>query len=348
MQDKNWIKIASIYVGTVIGAGFASGQEIMQFFGAYGYMGVFGIITASILFSGIGAVILVVVYNNKIKGYEELLTPIFGTEVGRLIEIIITLFLFISYCVMLAGSGAIFYEQLNLPFVLGVYIMAVLTLITFFFDIKGISLVNVLIVPLLIVGIISIGTMIILKEGFLFSNFHGAHITKTGNWFTSTLLYVSYNSISAMVIMTTLLPIIPNRGSALKGGVFGGLILGLLAMFVLIPTLILYTDLYRVEIPMLKIAEGLGELGKFSYSLILWGAMFTTAIASGYGCIGRISSLLGLNKKLVAIVFCTITIPLAKIGFSKLVSTMYPILGYVGFIILFFVTGNIMLRYIKR
>jgi len=35
-QDvKNILKVASIYMATVIGAGFASGQEIMQFFSSY-------------------------------------------------------------------------------------------------------------------------------------------------------------------------------------------------------------------------------------------------------------------------------------------------------------------------
>ncbi len=34
-MNKHWIKIASIYVGTVIGAGFASGREIIEFFLEY-------------------------------------------------------------------------------------------------------------------------------------------------------------------------------------------------------------------------------------------------------------------------------------------------------------------------
>lgn len=38
-MNKNWVKIASIYIGTVIGAGFASGREIIEFFGIYGLKG---------------------------------------------------------------------------------------------------------------------------------------------------------------------------------------------------------------------------------------------------------------------------------------------------------------------
>ncbi len=65
--EKDWVKIASIYVGTVIGAGFASGREIIDFFGIYGLKGILGMIIAGILFSLIGSVLLVKIYNNQIN-----------------------------------------------------------------------------------------------------------------------------------------------------------------------------------------------------------------------------------------------------------------------------------------
>ena len=37
-------KVAATYIGTVIGAGFASGQEILQFFSVFGNMGILGLI----------------------------------------------------------------------------------------------------------------------------------------------------------------------------------------------------------------------------------------------------------------------------------------------------------------
>ena len=58
-MEKNWIKIASIYVGTVIGAGFASGREIIEFFGVYGLKGIVGIIISGFLFSVLGSLLLI-------------------------------------------------------------------------------------------------------------------------------------------------------------------------------------------------------------------------------------------------------------------------------------------------
>ncbi|NLY67966.1 MAG: hypothetical protein GX069_10455, partial [Tissierellia bacterium] len=61
-MNKNWIKIASVYIGTVIGAGFASGREILEFFGVYGIKGIFGIIVSGLLFSILGSLFLLKIY----------------------------------------------------------------------------------------------------------------------------------------------------------------------------------------------------------------------------------------------------------------------------------------------
>jgi len=336
-MKKSWKELASIYIGTVVGAGFASGQEIIQFFGVYGYKGAWGVFFATILFSIVGALVLSRVFKDRITSYSEYITPLFGRKVSKIMELIIISYLFIGFCVMLAGSGAVFEEQFNLSFNIGIYVMAILCFLTFIFSVEGISFVNKMVVPFLIIGIFVVGSAVILKEGFIFSNFVGASITRTGNWLTSALLYVSYNSISALVILTSILSIIDSQKQAIKGGIFGGLGLGVMALFTLLPILILYTDVSTIEIPMLKAAGFLGKWSEYMYSAILWLAMFTTAIGNGFGCINRI---IGANKKnqlFGSAIFCTISIPLAKIGFSSLVSTIYPLFGYLGLFMLVYI-----------
>jgi uncharacterized membrane protein YkvI len=148
------MKIASIYVGTVIGAGFASGREIIEFFGVYGIKGIFGITISGILFSLIGGLLLLKIFNNKISGFEELICKIFGKKFGLILDNIMTIFLYTGFSVMVAGSGAIFEEELGLSFNLGIIVMIVLSFIVFLFSLEGLSFINSLLVPLLIIGII--------------------------------------------------------------------------------------------------------------------------------------------------------------------------------------------------
>ena len=55
---KTVISFAGAYVATVIGSGFATGQEIMQFFSFYGFAGIIGGIISMVLFSWMGASVM--------------------------------------------------------------------------------------------------------------------------------------------------------------------------------------------------------------------------------------------------------------------------------------------------
>ena len=50
-EAKNIFKVASIYIATIVGAGFASGREIVQFFTSYYRGGFYGILLTGVLFA---------------------------------------------------------------------------------------------------------------------------------------------------------------------------------------------------------------------------------------------------------------------------------------------------------
>lgn len=334
MESNNVFKIASIYIGTVIGAGFASGQEIMQFFTRYGIHGLYGILLASLLFSLVGSFILLKVYHHKIQAYDQLIRSVLGSSLGKLIEGMLSLLLLSGYCIMLAGSGALFQQQFGLPKVSGILLMSFVTFIIFLFSIRGLAWINTVVVPILFIGIIGIGTKVVFNCGFTLSNEVGSTFNVyTGNWITSALLYVSYNSIGATVVMCSLLPLISNSKTAWRGGLVGGLGLGLLAMFLLLPTLILYTDIYGMEIPMMAIASRLGNPMETGYGILLWLAMLTTAISHGFVLIQTIEKRLPRHHVWNCLFFCMAAIPLANVGFKALVNTLYPVFGYMGIVI---------------
>ena len=67
------LKVVFVIIGTLIGAGFASGQEIYIFFFSYGIKGLIGIIVSSIL---IGITIyktFQITKKNNTKNYKEFL-----------------------------------------------------------------------------------------------------------------------------------------------------------------------------------------------------------------------------------------------------------------------------------
>jgi len=331
---KNAFKIASIYIGTVIGAGFASGQEIAQFFGGYGLKGLYGIIVAGVLFGFIGSFLLIKVYEHRIISYSDWLGPLFGKPFQWIVESILTILLLSWYCVMLAGSGALFEEQMGLTREMGIWLMSSITFTTFLFSMKGLALMNEILVPVLVIGIIFVGGLVIYNNPIIISDEVGITLQmNTGNWLTSALLYVSYNSIGAVMVMSSLYPIINHKGTAIGGGMMGGMGLGLLAFFLLLPILILYTDIQGVEIPMMAIAAKFGGTIRILYGGLLWFAMLTTAAANGFVVIQNIERKFKLNHPLVCLFFCIGAVPLASFGFKNLVRTLYPLFGYIGIIL---------------
>lgn len=334
-MNKNWIKIASVYVGTVIGAGFASGREVIEFFGVYGIKGIIGMIISGILFSSVGSLLLLKIYKYKIKSLNELVGELFGDKFGFVLDTIIGFSLYTGYSVMLSGSGAIFKEELGLSFNLGIITMVVFTFIVFLFRLEGLSLINSILVPILIVGILFTSIYLNVREGFNFTNIEGITFTTKGNFITSSLLYFGSNSLLIIIVFSSFLPLIKDKKTAILGGAIGGVILFLLGISILMSMLIYYNEVVQLEVPMLKIGGSIGFWYRKVYAVILWIAIFTTAIANGFGFMNRLSN--NKNKLFLTAIFCLSAIPLAKLGFANLVGIIYPISGLIGIVMMIFI-----------
>lgn len=328
-MNKNWIKIASIYIGTVIGAGFASGREIMDFFGLYGSKGIWGIYISGILFSLGGSLLLLKIYNNKIKSFKNLAETIFKGKVLVLVDIIINISLYTGFTIMVAGSGAIFKEQLDLSFNLGMIVMLVASFIVFLFDLKGLSLINTILVPLLIIGILFISIYIGSQGGIKVMDISGENITGKGNFISSAILYFGSNCLIIIIVFSTLLPLIKDRKTAVLAGSLGGGILYILGTAILFAMLMYYEEIINLDIPMLRISNHIGTTYGIIYGIILWISMFTTALANGYGFVSKYSK--NKDSILPSTILCLSAVPLAKLGFANLVSVIYPIFGLIGF-----------------
>ena len=125
-------------------------------------------IIVGIILSLVGSLLLIKIYNNKINGFDELICNIFGERFGSLLDNIITFSLYTGFSVMVAGSGALFNQELNLSFNLGVIFMVILSFIVFLFSLEGLSFINTILVPLLIIGIIFTSLYLNIKRVIIF------------------------------------------------------------------------------------------------------------------------------------------------------------------------------------
>lgn len=340
-EYKNIIKVACIYATSIIGAGFASGQEIMQFFSIYRAGGFYGIVLAGILFAVTGSIVLVRVYSERIRNFEEFLFPTFGWRMGWFINIAMTIFMLCIFCIMIAGSGDVLSDRLGIPFKYAALLMGVSCTALIMTNIKGIVTLSTIVTPVLIAGIILTGFTIIFTsntETFQAS----AYLQRiSDNWFFSSLLYVSYNGILAIVIMCSLLPYLKTRRTAVAGGIAGGALLCFTALVIHAAIYLFYPLAFEKELPILAILKSFDSPAGSLYSVILWLAMLTSAVAAGFCFAERVGTAMKINRRIVTVVLCVTAVPLSTFGFSRLISAIYPIFGYLGmFMILVILTQS--------
>ncbi|TYQ15339.1 UNVERIFIED_CONTAM: putative membrane protein YkvI [Acetivibrio alkalicellulosi] len=334
---RNILKVACIYIATIIGAGFASGREIIQFFTIYHSGGFYGIIMTGLLFAFIGYTILNKVYTERIRNYEEYLFPSVGWVLGWIMELVVTLFMISVFCIMISGVSGIVSDKFNIPFHHSIMYVTCICMIFFLLGIRSIVSLSTFITPILIVGILGIGVYIIIGKNTSAFNVIEGFSSATHNWFLSSILYVSYNSIISVVVMCSLLPYLKTRKIASIGGIMGGAILCGIVIVLNYVLYIFYPYVTSHELPVIGILDMYGELAGKLYRIILLLAMFISAITSGYGFIERISSKVKLSRKIIIPVICCLTIPMSTVGFSKLISIVYPIFGYLGMFMVFII-----------
>ena len=100
------ISITLVIIGALIGAGFASGQEIFSFFYIYGKNGIYGILIMSILIGIFIYKSLKIIYQKQVYNYNDFLNLfIKNTKIRNVILWIVNVLLLVSFYIMVAGFG---------------------------------------------------------------------------------------------------------------------------------------------------------------------------------------------------------------------------------------------------
>ena len=336
-DDVTTLKVAATYIGTVVGAGFATGQEVLQFFNRFGARGLVGIFFAVILFIVFGYIIMDLGKRLHSSSHEEIIRYSGGPFLGSVIDIIITFFLFGSFTAMIAGTGAMFTQQFNLPSSVGNILMAFMTASTVMTGITGVINSISIVVPFLLLSVVGVSIL-----SFFYSPPDISLVANIGenflinNWLMAAILYVSYNIIISIAILGPLGSQAKDSKSIKDGAILGGLGLGLGALMIYLALSTNLKEYSTFEVPMISLAGRISTTAQMAYAVVLIAEIYTTAVGALYGFVSRITSIEKNSfKGKSLIVITTISGILAsQFGFSNIVKYLYPAVGYGGIIIL--------------
>ena len=326
------IKAVFVIIGTIIGAGFASGQEIYIFFNAYGENGLVGICISSLI---LGIVIYKALkkanfYN--IESYSNLLEKSkVPQKIICVINSIINLFLLTSFYIMVSGFTAFFKQEFNIPNLFTALVILIICYITFMKNIDGIANVSSVIIPILILIIVMIGY----KSNVLYTlyNIDLENIEIGGNWIIKSIEYAGYNSILLMPILIGIKKYAVNNEkkiSIITSTLFFSL--SIIIYFIIFK----WGDVSSIEIPLMYIANKYGIFFKYTYGIVVVLAIFTTMISAGYGFLQNCCKD-QKTYKILTIIMCAMAIFIANLSFSGLVNLIFPVFGILGVIQLIFI-----------
>ncbi|MDQ0268367.1 YkvI family membrane protein [Cytobacillus purgationiresistens] len=335
---KKVIQIAGAYIGIIIGAGFASGQEVLQFFTAFGWLGFIGTIIASTLFIFLGMNITQIGSRLQTQSHKEVVHHICGKYIGLAVDFIITFFLFGVAVIMFAGAGSTFEQQFGIPQAIGSLIMVLLTVFTCFFNVDRVITIIGSITPFLILLVIIISgyALFTADAGFTVLNTMAQESgnAAASNWMLGSVLYVSFNITCGVAMLAVMGGTTKNEKQAGWGGILGGVGLGILLILINIGMYTRIGDVGGLDIPMLYIANEISPAVGMIMSIVLLAMIYNTAVGMIYGFSARFMKPKGKQFKGFVSAVGLVGYGSSFVGFTTLVGTLYPITGYLGLVLI--------------
>ena len=316
------LAVAGGYAAAIIGAGFASGQEIVSFFVRYSRFGFWGIVVACMIFALFAAVVLGFCIKTNINSYAELIDRVVTTKAVRsAINTVIFVCSAAAMCVMTACAGEIGRSVYGAPPVVGAAALTLLCGVIFLMNSRGIMSLNAALGGVLVVGII-FACLYILR--------YREHQTVfvQGSAAVSGFAYAGYNIIGTGAVLAAMSRFLKNKTDAILAAISAGI-----AIFIMITLIwgvlsIYYGKINIGEIPMLTMTFRQNNALGIFYSLMLSAAVLTTAVSSGYALIDFLGK--RINRKLAAIIILIGSFFISGAGFSSLVDNVYRVCGYIG------------------
>ena len=315
---KAGLKWMFLIMGTTIGAGYASGREIWQFFG---YESGLAILLFTVLFIISCYFIMKISYEKKTVHYLPVLETLLGKKLAGLYDFMIILYLFSVTVVMLAGAGAAL-EVFYLPFWVGIAVTVILLVFLFVWDIQGMVSINAFIIPLLVAGLIGALLSFALKYGQPII----IDWREQGNW-PSAFTFTALNILPLVAVLAAIGKEIKHQGEIWIASLGSGILLGGLTFLYNEILSQMASDIVLYEIPLFAILKNYHYIMLILMSVVLWCAIYTTAASGVVGLATRFRKKTSMPLWLLAFIILLVMVPLTTFGFSTLVAVLYPLYG---------------------
>lgn len=349
------VQFAGALVGTLVGSGFASGQEVMQNFTSYGTLGIIGSVVTTVLFAVLGAVFMNYGYKHANAADFSSFRFFAGKYIGTFLQWFTILFCFLIGIIMLSGAGATFNQYFGVPQFVGSAIMCAIALVSALLGMKRI--VNLLgtIGPIAIVFLIAIALVALVANWGNLANAdaavaaadaEGGVLRSVGDsnswWLAGAVMYVAYNILAGVPFISRMGTEAHSQKEAVLGGLLGGALLGLCAFFLNLAMLGTYADVHGYEVPALQFANMISPVIGVVFAIVLLVMIYNTIVPMFVSVANQFvtEEQDAVKHKTLIVALALVTLIGGQLPFSILVNTIYPFVGYFAIVFILIIVGR--------
>lgn len=343
------IRYAGAFSAWVIGSGFATGQEILQFFTGFGRWSYAVIILNALAYIGFNLLLFFAGYRHRDKDNFNHFEYFLNKQLGRIYNWSIPVILLAVMPVLISGAGATLYEHYNIPHYLGSALMTILVLLAYLAGFEKLVKIVSSISSVIVILIVTVALLSCISNFSHFSTIASnepmlQEKQNSPHWLISAILYVSLIYLTGSSYFTSIGKTAEKKRE-LKYGALAGAIIVILTIAALNTAMFLKgEEVADRAIPMLylanEISAGLGSI----FSIVLVLGIFPSCSAMLWTVCSRFKRGGVRGNKLFAVAIAAFIYIVSLFSFTELVAVLYPLVGYLGLVF----TGGMIFKGIKE
>lgn len=342
---KRSLAVAASFVGIVVGAGFASGMEAMQYFVAYGTDGFYGVILAGVTMIFAATAFMTFGSYFLADEHNEVFYKVTSKPAAFIMDWSAVACMFSVGFVMFAGAGSNLRQSFGWPIWVGASLMLALMLVVGRFDVDKISSVIGFATPVLVIFVL-IGAIYSFTQVDVdwaqASDYAQSEVTRadgTPFWWLGALNHTGLNALCGVSMALVMAGDEFDTKSSRLGGIIGGFIyVGMLALLVA-SLLIQVESVNGDDMPLLSVIENVDPVLGFIMTWVIFLMVFNTCLGMFYALAKRLTRKHPEKFYRVYAIACIVGFVLSFAGFQPLVNSLYPVLGYLGLFVMAVMTA---------
>lgn len=327
-------------LGAIVGAGFATGREIWEFFGAHGQRWPWGVLLSSCIFMvGISGLMLASARSGA-RHYGDLLVSIWSRRWGSLVNATAAITLFSGLVVALAGTMEIVSHMTGFQGREALLIAGLAMALLTSGGRWGLLATQSLLVPVLLVLFLAL----IRATGGGQTGPSVHQLPEAGGaWWLSAILYASLNALLASAVIPTLVNTTMRTRCIFGIAAGSSMVLGVITWLLTHRVVSLVPRAHEVALPLEIVAISAGPTWQALYAAALLLALATTGTACSFGLASRYAGD-QMEEALLSWAVVLASLPWAYLGLIRVVGTLYVLVGWLGLLTLI----RLSLRYLGR